>query len=241
LAAELVRKRVDVIVAVQTPAVQAAKNATRDIPVVMMAGEPIATGLVSNLARPDGNVTGLSATAAELVAKSLEFLLEIVPSARRLGALCNANDPFMQPFLGQIEQGAKAVHLEVQQVVVRTPGEMEKAFETVARGRADAVVIQGSLPVNPSIDLSMRYRLPSLSTQKSAVKAGLLMSYSGSFSERGALLAGYVDKILKGASPSELPVQQPTKYELAINLRTAKVLGLSVPQSLLVRANDTFE
>jgi putative ABC transport system substrate-binding protein len=241
LADELVRKPVDVIVAVQTPAVKAAKNATNKIPIVMMAGDPIATGLVSNLARPDGNITGLSATAAELTAKSLELLLEIVPTARRLGVLCNGNDPFMQPFLGQIRQGAEKVHLEVQQVIIAAPEELEKSFALLAREKTDAVVIQGSLPVKPSVDLSMKYRLPSLTTQKSAVGAGLLLSYTASFSERGSLLAGYVDKIFKGARPSELPVQQPTKYEIAVNLKTAGHLGLSVPQSLLVRADDLFD
>lgn len=241
LAAEFVRKPVDVIVAVQTPAVTAAKNATSEIPIVMMAGDPIATGLVSNLARPDGNITGLSATAAELAAKSLELLLEIVPDARRLGVLGNGNDPFMQPFITQVRQGARGVQLEVEQVVVSAPEELEKAFAAVARERVDAVVIQGSLPVKPSVDLSMRYRIPSLTTQKSAVRAGLLMSYTSSFAERGSLLAGYVDKLLKGARPSELPVQQPTKYEIAVNLATAKVLGLSVPQSLLLRADELFE
>jgi putative ABC transport system substrate-binding protein len=241
LALELVRKPVDVVVAVQTPAVKAAKYATSEIPIVMMAGDPIATGLVSNLARPDGNVTGLSATAAELAAKSLELLLEMVPDARRLGVLCNGNDPFMQPFLEQISQGASKVRLELHQAIVKTPDELAKGFAVFAREKADAVVVQGSLPVKPSVDLSMIYRLPSLTTQKSAVKAGFLMSYTASFSERGSMLAWYVDKILKGARPSELPVQQPTKYEIAINLATAKTLGVSVPQSLLVRADELFE
>lgn len=241
LAADLVRRPVDVIVAVQTPAVKAAKDATSEIPVVMMAGDPIATGLVSNLARPDGNVTGLSGTAAESAAKSLEILREILPDARRLGVICNGNDPFMQPFLKQIRQGAGDVHLDVHEVIVRAPEELEKAFAGVARERADAVAVQASLPLKPSVDLSRKYRLPSLSTQKSAVRAGLLMSYSASFVERASLLAGYVDRILKGAKPSELPVQQPTKYELAINLAAAKVLGLSLPQSVLVRADDLFE
>ncbi len=241
LAAELVRRPVDVIVAVQTPAVEAAKNATSKIPIVMMAGDPIATGLVSNLARPDGNVTGVSATAAESAAKSLELLREFLRDPRRLGVICNGNDPFMQPFLEQIRQGAMDVRLDVQEVVVSAPEELEKAFAAIARERADAVAIQASLPVARSVDFTRRYRLPSLTTQKSAVKAGLLMSYNASFSERAVLLAGYVDKILKGAKPSELPVQQPTKYELALNLATAKMLGLSVPQSLLVRVDELFE
>jgi putative ABC transport system substrate-binding protein len=241
LAAELVRSQVDVIVAVQTPAAHAAKNATRDIPIVMMAGDPIATGLIGNLARPDGNLTGLSATAAEAAAKSLELIPEIVPGARRVGVLGNANDPFMKPFLEQIQRGAPGVRLEVHQIIVRGSDELDGAFAAIARERADAVVIQGSLPVKLTVDMALKYRLPSLSTQKSAVQAGILMSYSASFAERGREIAGYVDKILKGAKPADLPVQQPTKYEIAINLKTAKALGLTVPPMLLARADEVIE
>jgi ABC-type uncharacterized transport system substrate-binding protein len=241
LAAELVRSRVDVIVAVQTPAAHAAKNATRDIPIVVMAGDPIATGLISNLARPDGNVTGLSGTAAEAAAKSLELIAEIKPGARRVGVLGNADDPFMKPFFEQIQRGAPGVRLEVHQITVHGSGELNDAFAEIARERADAVVIQGSLPVQLTVDLALKYLLPSLSTQKSAVQAGILMSYSGSFAERGRLIANYVDQILKGAKPADLPVQQPTKYELVINLKTAKALGLELPPTLLARADEVIE
>ena len=241
LAAELVRSQVEVIVAIQTPAAHAAKNATRDIPIVMMAGDPIATGLISNLARPDGNLTGLSATAAEAAAKSLELIPEIVTGARRVGVLGNANDPFMKPFLEQIQRAAPKVRLEVHQIVVRSSDELDGAFAAIARERADAVIIQGSLPDKLTVGLALKYRLPSLSTQKSAVLAGILMSYSASFAERGQVIASYVDQILKGAKPAELPVQQPTRYEMAINLKTAKALGLDVPPSLLARADEVIE
>jgi putative ABC transport system substrate-binding protein len=241
LATELVRSQVDMLIAVQTPAAQAAKNATRSIPIVVMAGDPVATGLVSNLARPDGNVTGLSATAAEAAAKSLELIPEIKPGARRVGLLGNADDPFMKPFFEQIQQGAPSVHLEVHEVIVNTSDELNSAFALIAREKVDAVVIQGSLPVKLTVDLALKYRLPSLSTQKSAVQAGILMSYSASFAERARMIAGYVDKILKGAKPADLPVQQPTKYEIAINLKTAKALGLTVPSLLLARADEVIE
>ena len=217
LAAELVRTRVEVIVAVQTPAAHAAKNMAREIPIVFMAGDPIATGLVSNLARPDGNVTGFSATAAETAAKSLELIREIVPSARSIGVLGNADDPFMKPFLRQIQSGARAVHLETHQIIVRDDDELTRAFAALS-GHVDAVVIQGSLPVKLTADMAINYKLPSLSTQKSAVEAGVLMSYSASFAERARVIAGYVDQILKGAKPADLPVQQPTRYELVVNL-----------------------
>jgi putative ABC transport system substrate-binding protein len=241
LAAELVRSRVDVIVAVQTPAAHAAKNATRDIPIVVMVGDPIATGLISNLARPDGNLTGLSATAAEAAAKSLELIAEIKPGARRVGVLGNADDPFMKPFFEQIQRGAPSVRLEVHQIIVRSSDELNSAFAAIARERADAVVIQGSLPVKLTVDLALKYQLPSLSTQKSAVQAGILMSYSASLAERSRVIANYVDKILKGAKPADLPVQQPTRYELAINLQTAKALGIEVPPLLLARADEVIE
>jgi putative ABC transport system substrate-binding protein len=241
LAAELVRSRVDVIVAVQTPAAHAAKNATRDIPIVVMAGDPIATGLISNLARPDGNLTGLSATAAEAAAKSLELIAEIKPGARRVGVLGNADDQFMKPFFEQIQRGAPSVRLEVHQIIVRSSDELNGAFAAIARNRADAIVIQGSLPVKLTVELALKYRLPSLSTQKSAVQAGILMSYSASFAERSRAIADYVDKILKGAKPADLPVRQPTRYELAINLQTAKALGLEVPPTLLARADEVIE
>jgi putative tryptophan/tyrosine transport system substrate-binding protein len=241
LAAELVRTGVDVIIAVQTPAAHAAKNATRDIPIIVMAGDPIATGLISNLARPDGNLTGMSATAAEAAAKSLELIAEIKPGARRVGVLGNADDPFMKPFFEQIHRGAPSVRLEVHQIIVRGSDELNGAFAAIARERADAVVIQGSLPVKPTVDLALQYKLPSLSTQKSAVQAGILMSYSASFAERARVIANYVDQILKGAKPPDLPVQQPTRYELAINLKTAKALGLDVPPTLLARADEVIE
>ena len=241
LAADLVRSRVDVIVAVLTPAVYAAKNETRDIPIVMMAGDPIATGLISNLARPDGNLTGLSATAAESVAKSLELIAEIIPGARRIGVVGNADDPFMKPFFEQIQLAAPSVRLEVHQTVVRGSDELNVAFAAIARERVDAVVIQGSLPAKLTVALALKYQLPSLSTQKSAVQAGILMSYSASYAERGRMIASYVDKILKGAKPADLPVQQPSLYELSINLKTAKALGLTVPPSLLARADAVIE
>jgi putative ABC transport system substrate-binding protein len=232
---------VDVIVAIQTPAVYAAKNATRDIPIVMMAGDPIATGLITNLARPDGNLTGLSGAAAELAAKSLELIPEIVTGARRVGVLGNANDPFMKPFVEEIQQAAPKMHLEVHQIIVRSSDELDGAFAAIARQRADAVMIQGSLSDKLTVGLALKYRLPSLSTQKSAVRAGILMSYSASLAERGQEIARYVDKILKGAKPAELPVQQPTRYEMAINLKTAKALGLTIPPSVLARADEVIE
>jgi ABC-type uncharacterized transport system substrate-binding protein len=228
LAAQLVGTQPDLIIAVQTPAAHAAKNATRDIPIIFMAGDPIATGLITNLARPGGNLTGLSATAAEAAAKSLEIIRELLPHARRVGVLGNADDPFMKPFFEQIRRGALGVRLEPHQVIVSSD-DLNAAFASIAGTGVDAVVVQGSLPVEPTVDLALKHRLPSLSTQKSAVQAGMLMSYSASFAERARAIASYVDQILKGAKPADLPVQQPTRYELTINLKTAKALAMFRP------------
>jgi len=241
LAVELVRGRVDLIIAVQTPAAHAAKNATHDIPIVVMAGDPIATGLISNLARPGGNVTGMSATADEAAAKSLELIREIIPGARRVGVLGNADDPFMIPFLEQIRRGAPNVSLEAHQIIVHGSDELNGAFIAIIGERADAIIIQGSLPVKPTVDLALKYQLPSLSTQKSAVEAGILMSYSASFAERARVIASYVDRIFKGAKPADLPVQQPTRYELTINLKTARAISLEIPPTLLARADEVIE
>jgi ABC-type uncharacterized transport system substrate-binding protein len=165
----------------------------------------------------------------------------MVPAARRVGVLGNANDPFMKPFLEDIEKAAPKVRLEIHKIVVRSSNELKDAFAALARAQADAVMVQGSLSDKLTVDLALKYRIPSLSTQSSAVQAGLLMSYSGSFAERGRLIANYVDQILKGAKPADLPVQQPTKYELVINLKTAKALGLQLPPTLLARADEVIE
>jgi putative tryptophan/tyrosine transport system substrate-binding protein len=242
MAEELVRSKVDIIVASQTPAVIAAKNATRDIPIVMgPAGDPIATGLITNLARPEGNVTGLSATSAELAAKNLELIREILPGARRVGVVGNATDPFVKPFLEQIQNGARMMSLDIHEVLVRANQELDGAFAAIAQERSDAVIIQGSLPPQLTVDSALKYRLPALSNQKSLAEAGALTSYSASFAERARGIASYVDKILKGAKPADLPVEQPSKFELVMNLKTAKQIGLTIPPNVLARADKVIK
>jgi putative ABC transport system substrate-binding protein len=242
LAKELVDSKVDVIVASLTPAVTAARHATTEIPIVMApAGDPVATGLVSSLARPGGNITGVSGTAAELSAKNLELIREFVPGARRVGVVINANDPFSRPFLEQIQEGAKKTGFDVHQVPVRSPDELEGAYAELARERVDAAIMQGSLPIPQQVDLALKYRLPTLSNQINGARAGVMVAYGASVEERGREIAKYVDRILKGAKPAELPVQQPTMYDLAINLKTAKALGVTVSPTLLARANEVIE
>ena len=242
LAAELVRSKVDVIVASVTPAVTAAKNATREIPIIMApAGDPIGTGLIVSLARPGGNITGLSGTSAELSAKCLELIREIVPAARRVAVVGNASDPFSKPFLEEIQKGAPTVRLEIQPLMVRGNDELDGAFAAMVRERADAVIVQGNIPIQSSVDLALKNRLPLLSSNKFVTQAGGLASYSASLTERARAVAGYVDKILKGAKPAELPVQQPTTFDLTINLKTAKALGLTISPTLLNRADEVIE
>ena len=242
LAAELVRSKVDVIVAAQTPSILAAQAATRDIPIVMApAGNPIESGLVTSLARPGGNTTGVAAASAELASKSLELIPEFVPTARRVGVLGNAEDPFVRPFFDEIQKGAPAVRLEVRPITISHRDELEGAFAAMVREQVDAVIVQPSLPVKLTVDLALKYRLPSLSLPKSDVQAGRLASLGGSLAERGRQIAGYIDKILRGAKPADLPIQQPTRFEIAINLKTAKALGLTISPMLLARADEVIE
>jgi putative ABC transport system substrate-binding protein len=242
LAGELVGGKVDVIIASLTPAAIAAKNATHDIPIVMApAGNPVATGLIPSLARPAGNVTGVSGTGPELASKSLELIREIIPSARRVAVLASAKDPVGKLYIEQVQIGAQPLQIEVQPVLVEGPKELGTAFGNISRERAAAVIAQVSLPINAVADLAKQYRLPAISTQKSMVRVGGLASYSPSFIERGHEVAAYVDKILKGAKPADLPVQQPSRYELTINLKTAKALGLTISPTLLNRADEVIE
>jgi putative tryptophan/tyrosine transport system substrate-binding protein len=242
LTADLVRSKVDIIVASLTPAITAAKNATRDIPIIMApGGDPVATGLVKSLARPEGNITGVSGTAAELGAKSLELIREFVPAASRVGVVLNANDPFSRPFIEQIQQGAKATRFEVEVAEVKGRDDLEGAYAALARKQVAAVIMQGSLPAAPQVDLAVKHRLPTLSNQTNIAHAGALVAYGASIAERGRQIAGYIDKILKGAKPGDLPVQQPSTFEMTINLKTAKAIGLTVSSNLLARADGVIE
>src|SRR5215831_204572 len=229
LAAELVRRKVDVIVGFQTPAVQAAKQATTEIPIVMDAGDPVGMGLVSSLARPGGNVTGMSAVTAELAPKSLEYLKQMVPTCRLLGLFLNTIDPFRKPFLEQNQVGVDRLGVQLKTKFVHGPDDLGSAFEAAAREKVDAVMIQPSIAVERAATLALTYRLPAASLTGLFPKTGGLMSYSADYSELWREMAVYVAKILNGAEPATLPVAQPTKFELVINLKTAKALGLMIP------------
>ena len=245
LADELVRLKVDIIVASQTPAVTAARQATTEIPIVMApAGDPVATGLISSLARPGGNITGLSGTAAELGAKTLELLRDMLPSTRRVAVLATATDPFSRPFVEQIEQGGRALGIAIQTIMVRGVEELATAFAAMEKERADAVMVQGSLPRKPVLDLALKHRLPAVGGGAGGrlfTREGGLMSYSANQNDTYRRAALYIDRILKGAKPADLPVEQPTRFELVINLKTAKALGLTMPASVLTSADEVIE
>jgi putative tryptophan/tyrosine transport system substrate-binding protein len=241
-AAELVQEHVDVIVAHQTPAVHAAKQATNQIPIVMAAaGDPVGTGLVASLARPGGNVTGLSGTTAELGAKTLELLRDMLPSLRRIAILANAADPFTKSFLAQTQTAAKLTHVEAHPIMLQVADDLEPVLASARKAAADAVIVQPSLRRKLAAEIALRHRLPAVAPTRSFAQDGGLMAYAASFADLYAEAAQYVDKILKGSKPAELPVQQPNRFELAINLKTAKALGLTVPPTLLARADEVIE
>jgi putative ABC transport system substrate-binding protein len=242
LAAGLVGLKADVIVTWFTPSAIAAKQATREIPIVMAAaGDPVATGLVESLSRPGGNVTGMSGDAAELAGKIIEFVRDMLPSAQRMAAFVNAPNPFSKPFLEQVRLAGAATGITIDPLMIHNIGELEAAFAAVEKQRPDAVIIQPSLPISRVARLSLEYRLPAASPFRGFVDEGGLMSYWFAEADLYRHAANIVDKILKGAKPADLPVEQPTKFELVINLKTANTLGLTIPRTLLARVDEIIE
>jgi putative ABC transport system substrate-binding protein len=246
LAADLVRQKVDVIVTASTPAIQAAQGASRTIPIVMVSSaDAVGTGLIGSLARPGGNTTGMTILIPELSAKRLELLKAAVPGMSRVAVLWNAAGPAGALSLRHTQTAATALRLEMHPVEVRVPDDFEGAFLAMRKTRAEALfVVEGpflSVHRGRVIELALKHRLPTMSPLGDFVEAGGLMAYGPSLSEMAREAAVYVDKILKGAKPADLPVAQPTKLDLAINLRTAKALGLTLPQALLGRADQVIE
>jgi putative ABC transport system substrate-binding protein len=242
LAAELVRLKVDVIVTWFTPPTQAAKQATRQIPIVMAdAGDPVGMGLVASLARPGGNVTGIAGMTAELSGKCIELIREMLPAARRVTALANATDPFSKPFLEQIQLGGEATGTTINPIKISSREEFEAAFAAMEKERPDAVIVQPSLPSKRAAELALKHHVPAVSVPRRFAEEGGLMSYSPRIADLYRKAAVYVDKILKGAQPADLPLEQPTIFELVINLKTAKALGLTVPPIFLARADELIE
>ena len=243
LAAELVRLKIDIIVTWFTPTALAAKQATLEIPIVMAeTGDPVGTGLVASLPRPGGNVTGIASVTAELAGKSVQLIRDMLPWARRVTALANATDPFSKPFLEQIRLGGEATGTTINPVRISSSEELEIAFASMEKDRPDAVIVQPSLPSRRAAELALKHRIPAVSVPRwFAEEQGGLMSYSARYVDLFRKAAVYVDKILKGAQPADLPVEQPTHFELIINMKTAKALGIDVPPTLLARADEVIE
>ena len=247
LAAELVRLKVDVIVAPAAQNPVAAKQATRTIPIVMTSHpDPVASGLVASLARPGGNVTGLSARAGpEIVGKQLELLKEAVSEVSRVAVLGNPGNQAYPLLLGEAKVAARSLRVQLQHLEVREPDGFDRAFAAMTRERAGALLVQADgmflLHRTRIAVLAAKSRLPAMYQLREHVEAGGLMSYGASLPDLFRRAATYVDKILKGAKPADLPVEQPTRFELVINLKTAKVLGLTIPQSVLIQADQVIE
>ncbi len=241
LAAELVAEKPDVIVALYTPCAHAVQQATRQIPIVAIVANLVETGMIASLARPGGNMTGVSLMAAEAHGKCVELLGDMLPSVRKIAAMGNASDPFMNVFLEKVHLSGKATGIEIEVVTVRSSDEITAAFATIAKTGAGALVMQGSLPSRTVAELALGQRLPAATFTRAFAEVGGLMSYGSiaidSF-QRGVY---FVVSILRGGKPAEMPAEQPTNFELVINARTARTLGITVPTALLARADEVIE
>jgi ABC-type uncharacterized transport system substrate-binding protein len=245
-ATELVRLKMDIIVTIGTPATRAAMQATTTIPIIMVSvGDPLRAGLVASLARPGGNVTGSTLLGPELSPKRLQILQETLPTASRVAFLWNPTNPANVLHFEDIQAGARALGVTLPSVEVSSPNEFTSAFAAMMRERPDALMMTADpmhqLHVGQIIDFATQHRLPVISNVKENVVAGALMSYGASLPELYKRATLYVDKILKGATPGDLPVQQPMKFELVINLKTAKALGLTIPPTLLFQADEVIQ
>jgi putative ABC transport system substrate-binding protein len=246
LAAEFVRAKVDVIVTSGTPAVMAAKQATSVIPIVFAtAGDPVGNGLITSLAQPGGNVTGLATLAADLAGKRIELLREIVPGLRRLAVLGNVGNPFTMHELGEVHAAARTLGLEVVTLEIRRAQDIMPAFDTLSRNRSEALYVcidalasTNQIPINI---LAVGARLPTMHGSREYVEAGGLMSFGANYPDQFRRAADYVDKILRGIKPGNIPVEQPIKFDFVVNLITAKALGMTLPPTLLARADEVIE
>ena len=245
--AELVQLKVDVLVSPNFPAIRAAKEATKTTPVVMVITvDPVSNGLVESLAHPGGNITGIARLTRDLSGKRLELFKELVPGISRVGVLWDTNAPGPVLALKEYETAARALKIPLQSLEIRGPNpDLDGAFQAASKGRANAIIAI----LNPVVarytkriaDLAIKNRLPSMFERSEDVEAGALASYSANDAEIFGRVAIYVDKILKGAKPADLPVEQPMKFEFVINLKTAKQIGLTIPQSVLYRADKVIK
>jgi len=247
LVAELVQLKVDVLISGNLPSIRAAKQATKTIPIVMVTtADPVANGLIDTLARPGGNITGLSTLSTDLSGKRLELLKEVVPGILRVGVLWDVDAPSPAIAFKEYKTAAPALKIQLQSIEIRGPNpDLEGAFQGAVKGRASALIATLSsllFPYTKRIgELAIKNRLPLMHESSQYVEAGGLMSYATNTADQYRRAATYVDKILKGAKPSDLPVEQPTKFEFVINLKTAQALNLTIPQSVLYRADKVIK
>jgi putative ABC transport system substrate-binding protein len=244
LAADLVHLQVDVIVTSTTPAIQAARHATTAIPIVTISADPVGTGLVASIARPGGNITGLSVVGPQMNAKQLELVKEMSPKVKRVAFVWNPANPALALRLKELEIAAQTVGLQIESVEVRTPNEVEGALESATGKHAGFLIVPppiASAYQKQVMDFATKHRLPTMYENSEPVDAGGLMSYGAKYPDLWRRAATYVDKILKGAKPADHPMEQTTKFDLVINLKTAKALGLTIPPSLLLRADQVIE
>jgi len=243
LAAELARLKVDVIVALYVPCALAAKQATREIPIVIIAGDPVETGIVPSLAHPGGNITGVSLMAVASHAKSIELFRDMLPSARRVGVLGQSTNPvFAKAMVDEVLRAARPTGIKIEPIVmIRGVDEAETAFATMVRDRADAVVVQGSLAIKSLTDVAIKHRMPTASTTRSFADIGGLMAFGADGPAAVRHGATFVHRILQGRQPKDMPIEQPTKFELAINLKTARAIGLKIPSTFLLRVDTLLE
>jgi putative tryptophan/tyrosine transport system substrate-binding protein len=242
LAAELVALKVDALVALYTPCALAVQQATREIPIVTVSGDPVGLGLVASMARPGGNITGISLMAAELHGKCVELFRDMLPSVRRVAVVGNAADPFSKSVIEHVRLAGKTAGIEIApEIMVRTQVEIDSAFSAAKKESADAAVVQGSLSTQYLVNLTFKHRLPAATVSRAFAEAGGLMSYGVDGPDAFRRSSVFVQKILQGSKPADLPVEQPTKFELVINLRTAKTLDLKIAESFLLRADAVIE
>src|ERR1700682_530459 len=246
LAAELVQLKVDVIVAVASPAIGAAQKETTTIPIVMaITGDPVGSGFVKTLARPGGNITGLSNMGGDTGAKLLELLLTVVPKASRVAVLLTPTSTTYRTILENVQAAAQKVGVKTLVAEASSSQEIDNAFSMMVREKADAVIVGSSSFFNQQrrqiAELALGYRIPSMFALRTNVEAGGLISYGQNIADDFRRSATYVDKIFKGANPGEMPVEQPTRFQLVVNLKTAKALGVTIPQTILLRADEVIE
>ena len=246
LIAELIAQKVDVIVTAGTPATLAVKKATASVPLVMVAvGDPVGTGIIASLGRPGGNITGLTSIAAEMEGKRLELLREVVPKLSHIAVLWNPASPFQVVAEKELQAAAQVLRTKVQSLGVRAAEEIEKAFAEIVRERPGALLVLADRLFLHNrariVDFAAKHRLPGVHAYRELVEVGGLMSYGPSYAGMHRRAAYYVDKILKGAKPADLPVERPATFELVINLKAAKALGLTIPQSVLIRATEVIQ